>query len=47
VGVGAGFEAPLPLQSLASVEWGYGVQARGQDGGTGTHVVRVTAYKVF
>jgi hypothetical protein len=47
LGVGAGFEAPLPLQFLASVEWGYGVQARGGDGGTGTHVVRVTAYKVF
>lgn len=47
LGVGAGFEAPLPLRSLVSVEWGYGVQARGQDGGTGTHVVRVTAYKVF
>jgi hypothetical protein len=47
VGLGAGLEAPLPLRALASVEWGYGFQARGRSGQTGTHVVRVTAYKVF
>lgn len=47
VGVGAGLEAPLPLRALASVEWGYGFQARGRAGETGTHVVRVTAYKIF
>jgi hypothetical protein len=47
VGVGAGLEAPLPLRALASVEWGYGFQARGRSGQHGAHVVRVTAYKVF
>jgi len=47
VGVGAGLEAPLPLRALASVEWGYGFQARGRSGQQGAHVVRVTAYKVF
>jgi hypothetical protein len=47
VGAGAGLEAPLPLRGLASVEWGYGFQARGRAGQTGTHVVRVTAYKMF
>jgi hypothetical protein len=47
VGAGAGLEAPLPLRALASVEWGYGFQARGRAGQTGTHVVRVTAYKMF
>ena len=47
VGLGAGLEAPLPLRALASVEWGYGFQARGRSGQVGTHVVRVTAYKIF
>jgi hypothetical protein len=47
VGVGAGLEAPLPGHALASLEWGYGFQARGRAGDTGTHVVRVTAYKTF
>jgi len=47
VGAGAAVEAPLPLRALASLEWGYGFQARGPAGETGTHVVRLTAYKVF
>ena len=47
VGLGAGLEAPLPLRALASLEWGYGFQARGRSGQVGTHVVRVTAYKIF
>jgi hypothetical protein len=47
VGAGAAPEAPLPLGALASVEWGYGFQARGRAGDVGTHVVRVTGYKVF
>jgi hypothetical protein len=47
VGVGAAVEAPLPMRALAAVEWGYGFQARGAAGETGTHVVRVTAYKTF
>ena len=47
VGLGAALEAPLPAQAMAAVEWGYGFQARGRAGETGTHVVRVTAYKVF
>jgi hypothetical protein len=47
VGLGAGLEAPLPMRALASLEWGYGFQARARSGQTGTHVVRVTAYKIF
>jgi hypothetical protein len=47
VGVGAAVEAPLPAQALAAVEWGYGLQAPAQAGGAGTHVLRVTAYKMF
>jgi hypothetical protein len=46
-GAGAALEVPLPLRALASVEWGYGFQARGPAGEAGTHVVKVTAYKVF
>ena len=47
VGAGAAVEVPLPRGALASVEWGYGFQARRTGGGTGAHVVKVTAYKIF
>jgi hypothetical protein len=46
-GVGAGLEAPLPWRALVSAEWGYGFQGRDRDGARGTHVFRITAYKVF
>jgi len=46
-GVGAGLEAPLPWRMLLSAEWGFGFEGRDRDGGRGTHVVRVTAYKLF
>jgi hypothetical protein len=46
-GVGAGLEAPLPWRALAAAEWGYGFQGRDRDGGRGTHVFRITAYKIF
>lgn len=46
-GFGAAFECPAPFGTLAAVEWGYGVQGVNTNGRNGTHVVRVTAYKVF
>jgi hypothetical protein len=46
-GVGAGVEAPLPWRTLLAAEWGYGFQGRDRTGAPGTHVFRVTAYKVF
>jgi hypothetical protein len=46
-GVGAALEAPAPFGILASVEWGYGFRGVNADGGTGTHVIRVSAFKVF
>jgi hypothetical protein len=32
---------------LAAVEWGYGFRGVNADGGRGTHVIRLTAFKVF
>jgi hypothetical protein len=46
-GFGAALEAPAPFGTLAAVEWGYGPQGINSDGRRGTHVVRVTGYKVF
>jgi hypothetical protein len=46
-GVGAALEAPGPLRTLLSVEWGYGFQGIGEDGNRGTHVIRLSGYKVF
>jgi hypothetical protein len=46
-GVGAALEAPAPFGILASLEWGYGFRGVQADGGTGTHVIRVSALKVF
>ena len=40
-------EAPAPFGMLVAAEWGYGIQARRADGGRGTHVIRVTGYKIF
>jgi hypothetical protein len=46
-GVGAALEAPAPFGLLTSVEWGYGFRGVNADGGRGTHVIRVSAFKVF
>ena len=46
-GIGAAAETPAPFGTLIAGEWGYGVQGRNSDGGRGTHVFRVTLYKVF
>jgi hypothetical protein len=47
VGFGAAFEAPAPFGTLVAAEWGYGIQGVNADGRRGTHVVRITGYKLF
>jgi hypothetical protein len=47
VGTGASLETALPGRVLLGIDWGFGVQARDRDGGRGTHVLRITAYKVL
>jgi hypothetical protein len=47
VGIGAAAEVPLPFGMLAAVEWGYGPQGTNTDGSRGTHVVRLTTFKIF
>jgi hypothetical protein len=47
VGVGAAAEVPLPFGMLAGVEWGFGPQGINTDGSRGTHVVRLTTFKIF
>jgi hypothetical protein len=46
-GVGAAIEAPAPFGLLTAIEWGYGFRGLGADGSQGTHVIRVSAYKMF
>lgn len=46
-GFGAAVEAPAPFGTLLAVEWGFGVQGIDPDGHRGTHVVRISGYKVF
>jgi hypothetical protein len=46
-GVGLAAETPAPFGMLAAVEWGYGFRGRNADGSQGTHVLRVSAYKMF
>ena len=46
-GVGLAAETPVPFGMLAAVEWGYGFRGVNADGGRGTHVIRVSAFKVF
>jgi hypothetical protein len=46
-GIGAALEAPAPFGMLLAAEWGFGIQGLDAAGGRGTHVVRVTGYKVF
>lgn len=46
-GLGAGLEAPAPFGTLLALEWGYGIRGVNADGSHGTHVVRVSAFKIF
>ncbi|HEY2432372.1 MAG TPA: hypothetical protein VGI12_06825 [Vicinamibacterales bacterium] len=46
-GFGAALECPAPFGTLFSVEWGYGVRGLNADGTRGTHVLRISGYKVF
>ena len=46
-GLGAAVEAPAPFGTLISVEWGYGVHGVDSEGRRGTHVVRLSGYKMF
>ncbi|HJR58128.1 MAG TPA: hypothetical protein VJ813_01965 [Vicinamibacterales bacterium] len=46
-GLGAAVEAPAPFGLLTAVEWGYGFRGVNADGRQGTHVIRLSAYKVF
>lgn len=46
-GVGAALEAPAPFGLLLAAEWGYGLRGVNADGGVGTHVIRVSAFKIF
>ncbi len=40
-------EAPGPFGLLLGAEWGYGIRGLNADGRRGTHVIKLTAYKVF
>jgi len=46
-GLGMAVEAPAPFGTLVAGEWGFGIQGRRTDGRRGTHVFRISAYKVF
>lgn len=46
-GVGAAVEAPAPFGLLTAVEWGYGFRGIDATGSRGTHVIRISAFKVF
>jgi hypothetical protein len=46
-GVGAAIELPAPFGTLLALEWGYGLRGVNGDGSLGTHVVRLSGYKVF
>ena len=46
-GLGMAIETSAPLGTLVAAEWGFGIQGRRTDGRRGTHVFRISAYKVF
>ena len=46
-GFGAAVEAPAPFGWLVAAEWGYGPRGVNTNGASGTHVVRITGYKMF
>ena len=46
-GVGGALEAPAPFGLLMTAEWGYGIRGVNADGSRGTHVIRISAFKIF
>jgi hypothetical protein len=46
-GLGSAIEIPAPFGWLTAVEWGYGIRGVNTNGTTGTHVFRISGYKVF
>ena len=46
-GVGAAAEVPAPFGTLVAIEWGYGFRGVNGDGSLGTHVIRISGFKVF
>jgi hypothetical protein len=46
-GLGAAVEVPLPARVLLAIEYGYGFKARNTSGSEGTHVVKITGFKIF
>jgi MucB/RseB N-terminal domain len=46
-GMGAAIEIPAPSGWLIAAEWGYGPRGVSANGKNGTHVVRITGYKMF
>jgi hypothetical protein len=46
-GFGAAAEVPAPFGTLLAVEWGYGLRGVNTNGHMGTHVVRISGYKMF
>ena len=46
-GLGAAVEAPAPFGWLVAAEWGYGPRGVNTNGTLGTHVIRITGYKMF
>ena len=46
-GIGAAAELPAGFGWLLALEWGYGIKGLDTNGREGTHVVRVSAYKIF
>jgi hypothetical protein len=46
-GLGMAIEMPAPFGTLVTAEWGVGIQGRRTDGRRGTHVYRITGYKIF
>jgi hypothetical protein len=46
-GLGAAVEVALPWRTLLAVEWGYGIEARNTDGSRGTHVIKISGFRIF
>jgi hypothetical protein len=46
-GIGGAVEVPAPFGTLLAAEWGYGLRGIDAEGGQGTHVIRISGYKVF
>jgi hypothetical protein len=47
IGVGSALETSLPWRLRVVGEWGYGLQGRNREGEQGTHVFRLTGYRIF